>query len=114
MTKVLLANELAVICERLGLPYARVAELAALDPRMGATHLQVPGHDGYRGAGGHCLPKDTENLRHLARALGTGEKILTAVIERNRELRERMDWLEMKGRAVTDQQPDEARARESA
>lgn len=42
----------------------------ALDPRIGISHSQVPGYDGKRGWGGHCLPKDTSALVNFARKVG--------------------------------------------
>ncbi len=103
MTKVLFANEMYQVCQELGVDYNEVKTVACLDRRLGASHLAVPGHDGSLGAGGHCFPKDINNLRHVARELGVNEKLFTAVIERNDELRADKDWLEMKGRAVIDE-----------
>jgi UDPglucose 6-dehydrogenase len=42
----------------------------ALDSRIGISHSQVPGYDGKRGWGGHCLPKDTSALVSFARKVG--------------------------------------------
>lgn len=64
--KVTYANQLADACAALGLDYAALAEALALDPRVGASHLAVPGHDGQRGFGGPCLPKDLSALLALA------------------------------------------------
>jgi UDPglucose 6-dehydrogenase len=102
MTKVLFCNEIYKICEELGLEYEQVRDLAVLDRRIGYSHTTVPGPDGHLGAGGHCFPKDINNLRHVSKELGTGEKLFTAVIERNLEIREKKDWEDMKDRAVTD------------
>jgi UDP-glucose 6-dehydrogenase len=54
------------------------------------------------GAGGHCFPKDMHNLRFTARKYGVDEKMFTAVLERNNEVREEKDWEKMGDRAVTD------------
>lgn len=102
MTKVLFCNEIYQLCEKMGLSYNEVRALACLDGRIGASHTLVPGPDGQPGAGGHCFPKDINNLRSVAKELGTGEKLFTAVIERNNELRSEKDWEAMKDRAVTD------------
>lgn len=99
-TKVVFANEVERLCHALDIDYAKVRELAVYDPRIGASHLDVPGHDGMHGAGGHCFPKDMANLRALARQHRTGEKLFSAVMTRNEEVRERRDWEEMEGRAV--------------
>lgn len=102
MTKILFSNEVYLMCEKLGITYEEVRALANLDRRIGASHTSVPGHDGQLGAGGHCFPKDIENLRFLAHQLGTNEKLFTSVIERNKEIREDKDWEKMVGRAIID------------
>jgi UDPglucose 6-dehydrogenase len=100
MTKVLFANEIYQICKTMKIDFEDVRGLAAIDPRVGGSHTSVPGHDGMLGAGGHCFPKDINNLRDVCRKLGIKERMFTAVIERNDELREDKDWLAMAGRAV--------------
>lgn len=99
-TKVTFANEIALLCETMGIEYDAVRKLTALDPRVGESHMNVPGHDGQRGAGGHCFPKDMNNLAHLSRTFGTQEHLFTAVLDRNDEIREDRDWEQMQGRAV--------------
>jgi UDPglucose 6-dehydrogenase len=103
MTKVLFCNEMFQLCQKMGIDYEEVRSLATLDPRIGFSHTYVPGHDGSLGAGGHCFPKDINNLRNVCRQQGVPEKLFTAVIERNNEIRENKDWEEMKGRAVIDE-----------
>lgn len=100
--KVIFSNEVYLICEKLGVKFEDVRLLACLDQRIGVGHTKVPGPDGQLGYGGHCFPKDIQSLRAIARILETGEKMFTAMIERNEEIREKKDWLEMKERAVTE------------
>ena len=102
MTKVLFSNEMYLMAEKLGINYDEVRFLACLDPRIGESHTRVPGHDGHLGAGGSCFPKDINNLRFTASELGLPEKMFTAVIERNEEIRPEKDWEELKGRAVVE------------
>lgn len=102
MTKVVFCNEMYQLCQKMGVNYAEVRQLAVLDRRIGESHTFVPGHDGQLGAGGHCFPKDINNLRNVCRQQGVPERLFTAVIERNNEVREVKDWEEMKGRAVID------------
>lgn len=99
-TKVIFCNEIERISEKLGLDYDAVRAIAALDPRIGPSHTMVPGPDGRNGFGGHCFPKDLANLVHVAKQCGAEEKLLTAVSERNVELRGEKDWERMEGRAV--------------
>lgn len=102
-TKVMFSNEVYLMCESLGIPYDDVRSLACLDERIGSSHTTVPGHDGDLGYGGHCFPKDMQSLRYVAKELSIPERIFSAVIERNEELRKRKDWLEQVGRAVIDE-----------
>jgi UDPglucose 6-dehydrogenase len=51
--------------------------------RMGTTHWQVPGPDGQRGWGGHCLPKDLSATRAYAERNGIPTPLLDAVWQRN-------------------------------
>ena len=103
MTKVLFSNEMYQVCQKMGVGYSEVAALSSLDERVGVSHISVPGPDGQFGAGGHCFPKDINNLRSACRELGVKERLFTAVIERNDELRAKKDWLEQVGRAVIDE-----------
>lgn len=102
MTRVLFANEMYQVCNKLGINYDEVRLLSCFDPRINPSHLLVPGPDGHLGAGGHCFPKDMNSLKFLCSQLGINEKLFTAVLERNNELRDKKDWEEMKGRAVVD------------
>ncbi len=103
MTKIMFSNEMYLMCEKLGIEYDEVRFLAILDNRIGESHTRVPGHDGSMGAGGSCFPKDINNLRFSAKEMGVPERIFTAVIERNEEVRPEKDWEELKGRAVVDE-----------
>lgn len=78
--KVSFANQMADACGELGVDYAAFARVLALDPRIGASHLAVPGHDGQRGFGGPCLPKD---LAALLAVLGPQLPLLQAVARLN-------------------------------
>lgn len=100
--KVLFCNEIFALCKRLGIEYEEVKEIVALDQRIGPSHMQVPGPDGFMGAGGSCFPKDLNNLMFVARQHGIDERLFTAVWKRNQEVREKCDWKELEGRAVID------------
>lgn len=113
-TKVSFANEFFQICEKLveqGLKvdYDRIIDLATLDERIGRSHLQVPGtmpaDDGsgklLRGFGGSCFPKDLNALIVVAKELGVDPKVLIASWLKNVEVRPEKDWLNLKGRAVS-------------
>ncbi len=99
-TKVMFCNEVYQLCQKFDIAYDEVRVAALLDRRIGDSHTMVPGHDGQLGYGGHCFPKDINNLKACCRELGVDEKIFTAVIDRNEQVREDKDWLRMEGRAV--------------
>lgn len=101
-TKVVFGNEMYELCQKLNIDYSEVMLLSSLDPRVGRSHLQVPGPDGDRGYGGHCFPKDIANLKYLCDKYQTKEKLISSVIDRNDEFRENRDWEKMVGRAVVE------------
>src|SRR3989344_9378168 len=83
--KVIFANQMFDICEKLGIDYNLVRDCAAADRRIGRSHLDVL-HGGYRGYGGKCLPKDTRILIKFVEGLGLDPKLLKTVEALNREL----------------------------
>jgi nucleotide sugar dehydrogenase len=99
--KVGFCNEIAEFCEKKNIDYENVRELATLDNRIGASHTKVPGHDGRRGYGGTCFPKDTNNLKCEMKKVGMKSYIIDNVVERNEKVdRPEQDWNSNKGRAV--------------
>jgi UDPglucose 6-dehydrogenase len=99
-TKISFANEIYQICEKLGIAYNGVMEMARLDKRLGPSHWKVPGPDGHYGFGLTCFPKDINALIAVAVGLGVDPKVLKAAWEKNLEVRPERDWERMKGRAV--------------
>ena len=61
VVKVVFGNELYDICQKYGADYYRLFEAFKLDKWVNPQHLD-PLFDGYRGAGGKCLPKDIKFL----------------------------------------------------
>jgi len=101
-TKVAFFNEIESLSSALGADYSRVAELLTADPRIGKSHSMVPGHDGQRGFGGTCLPKDISSLIHQFKQAGVRSPVLVAVQQRNDEIdRSQKDWQSDVGRAVS-------------
>jgi UDPglucose 6-dehydrogenase len=100
-SKVSFANEIHQICQALGVDYDKVVEYAQYDQRLGKSHWLVPGPDGHFGFGLTCFPKDLNALISVAKELGVDPKVMTAVWEKNLEVRPERDWEEMKGRAIT-------------
>jgi UDPglucose 6-dehydrogenase len=77
-TKVAFANEVANLCDALGVSYDEVHRGIALDPRINPKFL-VPGV----GFGGSCFPKDVRALIAAGRARGVDAGLLRSVLEQN-------------------------------
>jgi UDPglucose 6-dehydrogenase len=66
-TKVTFANMLYDICNSLDIDYDNmIGVMQEADSRVGEVHWQVPGHDGKRGFGGKCLPKELSSMISIA------------------------------------------------
>jgi nucleotide sugar dehydrogenase len=99
--KVSFCNEIYKFCEKMDINYENIANIAASDPRIGSSHISVPGHDGRFGYGGTCFPKDTHNLYYQMITNGVDSRIIRGAIERNETIdRVEKDWNDNKGRAV--------------
>jgi UDPglucose 6-dehydrogenase len=92
--KVSFFNEIHNICSLLNINYDNFIKGVVCDDRIGASHTQVPGHDGKFGYGGTCFPKDTNALNSFAKnELNMESFILSAAIERNETIdRPDQDW----------------------
>jgi UDPglucose 6-dehydrogenase len=102
-TKVSFCNEVYEFCEKSGINYENVRKIAANDDRILHSHTAVPGHDGKKGFGGTCFPKDTASLTYEMKSVGMKPYVMEAIIERNEKIdRPEKDWASDKGRAVVD------------
>lgn len=86
--KVIFANEIKLLCDKVGIEYNNVADVAKLDRRLGATHWKVPGPDGKLGYGGSCFPKDTNALVSFADSVNVDLWLLTNAMYVNDDIRE--------------------------
>jgi UDPglucose 6-dehydrogenase len=91
-TKVIFANEMYDICQKLGINYDEVKNMVAADKRIGETHLGVTT---LRGFGGKCFPKDLLALKGLAKEIKVDTTILDAVWNKNLKVRKIHDWEEI-------------------
>jgi len=91
-TKVMFFNEMLLLAEKLGLNWEKVIEGVMSDGRIAKSHYQVPGHDGDKGFGGTCFPKDINAMINLMEAEGIDPKVLKAVWEQNKAIRKNWDW----------------------
>ena len=94
-------NEFETFCEAKNINYDIVRGYATNDTRIGSSHSKVPGHDGKRGFGGTCFPKDMASLEFQMKQAGVESKIISGANERNFSIdRKEHDWNLDKGRAV--------------
>jgi UDPglucose 6-dehydrogenase len=100
-TRISFINEIARLCEHIGVDIDHVIRGIAPDVRIG-NHFFAPGI----GFGGSCLPKDVAALRYVGETVGVATPMLSAVQEVNqaqrtnavRRLRARLGSLE--GRTI--------------
>ncbi len=84
-TRISFINEIAELCERLGVDVDEVRRGIGSDVRIG-HHFLYPGV----GYGGSCFPKDVQALAGIARQIGARAEICESVHRRNIEQRQRM------------------------
>lgn len=99
-TKISLFNEVAQVAEAFGLDANALIGKVMLDHRIGRSHFKVPGHDGRRGFGGHCFPKDINGFIKIAQSVNVKPTVTSAVWCKNLEVRPEQDWESDVGRAV--------------
>lgn len=84
-TKISFMNEIANICERLGVDVEHVRKGIGSDQRIGYSFI-YPGC----GYGGSCFPKDVKALIRTSNSIGFEPKLLQAVEDRNNEQKNRL------------------------
>ena len=86
-TKVTFMNELYTLADKINCNYQTVSQLVTMDPRIGSSHMKVPGPDGFFGFGGACFPKDTSALLAYANNAGVSMNVLDAAVKKNTLIR---------------------------
>jgi UDPglucose 6-dehydrogenase len=86
-TKVVFMNEMSELAVAHGYRWDAIRTYLAEDNRIGLSHMQVPGPDGYYGFGGMCFPKDTTAWVKYASKLGVQLSVLKTAIKKNVLLR---------------------------
>ncbi|MDP7027942.1 MAG: nucleotide sugar dehydrogenase, partial [Candidatus Marinimicrobia bacterium] len=84
-TKISFINEIAHICDELGIDVESVRKGIGSDSRIGYSFI-YPG----AGYGGSCFPKDVKAIIHTAKEAGVEPLVLDAVEKRNQRQKERM------------------------
>ncbi len=84
-TKISFINEIAHICDELGIDVESVRKGIGADSRIGYSFI-YPG----AGYGGSCFPKDVKAIIHTAKKAGVEPLVLDAVEKRNQRQKQRM------------------------
>jgi UDPglucose 6-dehydrogenase len=74
-TKVTFFNQFYDAVDDAGCNYNVIARAISSDPRIGNTHMKVPGYDMKRGYGGACFPKDIRAFTKFTKRLTLLEKV---------------------------------------
>jgi UDPglucose 6-dehydrogenase len=99
--KVSFFNEIYDFCEKKNINFDYVRELVTIDTRIGSSHSNCPGHDGKRGYGGTCLPKDSKSFLSEFEKNNVPSYLIKSCVERNDNLdRVDGDWQNDKGRST--------------
>jgi len=88
-TKVMFANEMYDLCEKLGIEWHEAKEIVTADRRIGDTHLEVTTNRGYSGK---CFPKDIVAILGVFDELGVDASLLKTVWNKNLKIRKIKDW----------------------
>lgn len=83
-TKVIFFNQIYDIVQKTVGDYETIRSIMVEDPKIGNSHSFIF-HKGYRGFGGHCLPKDTYSLIDFAKKVDAPSKLLETVKELNQQ-----------------------------
>ena len=89
-TKVIWFNQLRELYDESGAraSWKQFTDMLNEDPRIGDSHMQVPGPDGEKGFGGHCFPKDTEALLNYANKKNIKMSVLRKAVQTNKKIRD--------------------------
>lgn len=96
-TKISVMNEFYDMCKFLKIDYEEVRKMFLADLRVCNSHTEVPGPDNFRGFGGACFPKDMNGLVKFCEKNNIPSTMFKAAIEVNERVREKKDWLDIKG-----------------
>ena len=95
-TKVIFFNELFELFKKLGVSdnWEDVIKIISMDKRIGASHMNVPGHDNRKGFGGACFPKDSLALVKYSVDLNSKMDLLSKAIKINNKIRSSYEALD--------------------
>lgn len=91
-TKVIFANQIYDLCNKLGIKYEEVKAMVVADSRIYDSHLDITTE---RGFGGKCFPKDIVALLGLSKKLSVNLDLLSMIWKINKRIRRVKDWEEI-------------------
>lgn len=86
--RIAFANVFYDLSENVGADYSKVLDMY-LDVQQDQTYMEVPGHDGTRGFGGKCLPKDLDFLIETLDEKGIDQNWFKHIRELNKGWKEK-------------------------
>lgn len=88
-SKVIFFNEIHNLFEKMNVSdnWEVLTKIISIDKRIGKSHMNVPGHDGRKGFGGACFPKDSLAFIKYAEKLGTQLNSLKTTVKVNNSIR---------------------------
>ena len=97
-SKVIFFNELHSLYETLGVQdsWESVINIISRDNRIGDSHMNVPGHDGRKGFGGACFPKDSLEFIKYSKSQGVDLNTLSSIVRINNKIRSRYKDLDLR------------------
>tara|TARA_Y100000591_G_C21690384_1_gene622796 strand:- start:51 stop:914 length:864 start_codon:yes stop_codon:yes gene_type:complete len=95
-SKVIFFNELHSVYEKLEVKdsWESIVSVISKDSRIGDSHMNVPGHDGRKGFGGACFPKDSLALIKFAKNFDVDLNSLISTVKINNKIRSNYEELD--------------------
>jgi len=95
--KVMFSNEMYDVAKHINVPYEDLRDMWLASGWIANTHTDVPGHDGDRGYGGKCFPKDVKAFVAWAEDQGLSMEVCKAADSVNEKIRTNKNWLDIPG-----------------
>lgn len=95
--KIIFMNEMYDVAEHINVPYEDLKNMLLSSGWVNIMHTDVPGHDGERGYGGKCFPKDVKAFVRWAEVNGLSLEMCRSTDCVNERIRKKKDWFDIKG-----------------
>ena len=96
-------NEMKMIASKTNVDWDKAVEGFIGDPRLGSSHVNVPGNDGKLGFSGSCFPKDLQAIIHFAQSVNIDMNVLNGTWQTNLKVRPEKDWERLKDRTTNEE-----------